>query len=89
MKRRIAVLTMLVVVSSALIVAEALLTKSDAISQHQAIELLEKYERSHQQVVDNPSLLDCANTTLIGDLAFHINCVKEYRQLKEYVREAD
>lgn len=56
------------------------------ISYTEGIIYLNQSARSHQQVIDNPSLLDGVDTTLMGDLQFHQNCIYKYEQLKDLLQ---
>lgn len=57
----------------------------EPLSYQEAWELLDGMEHGHQNVVDNPRLIEGANTGIVGDVEFHKKCVKEYQQLKLFI----
>jgi hypothetical protein len=55
------------------------------ITLDQALGYLDTMEKSHQQILDDPHLLDGVNTKLMGDLAFHTEMVREYRAIRKLI----
>lgn len=48
-----------------------------------ALQYLARSERSHQQYIDNPGLLEDIDLSRFGDLEHHRDCVTRYQQIAE------